>query len=258
VTTGGRESTESLDSELVVTAMLRELAAVAKPERAEHEKAYLKSDLEFLGASVPEIRRVARRFREAHPELSHREVVTVVEALWRRRVHELRMVAVELLELYVDRLTPHDAALLERLLRESRTWALVDGLASSVVGPLVDTYPDAMDPVLRAWAGDSDLWVRRASLLAHLLGLRCGEGDFDRFTTLADVMLDEREFFIRKALGWVLREAGKHRPDQVAAWLEPRIDRASGVTIREAVKYLPEADRARLLAHSRRSGRTGR
>ena len=52
-------------------------------------------------------------------------------------------------------------------------------------------------------------------------------------------MLDEREFFIRKAIGWVLREAGKRRPEEVAAWLAPRTDRASGVTMREAVKYLP-------------------
>ena len=52
-------------------------------------------------------------------------------------------------------------------------------------------------------------------------------------------MLEEREFFIRKAIGWVLREAGKRRPDDVAAWLAPRTDRASGVTMREAVKYLP-------------------
>ena len=52
-------------------------------------------------------------------------------------------------------------------------------------------------------------------------------------------MLEEREFFIRKAIGWVLREAGKRRPDEVVAWLAPRTDRASGVTMREAVKYLP-------------------
>ncbi len=59
-------------------------------------------------------------------------------------------------------------------------------------------------------------------------------------------MLEEREFFIRKAIGWVLREAGKRNPDQVTAWLEPRLDRASDLTIREAVKYLPDSDRERL------------
>jgi 3-methyladenine DNA glycosylase AlkD len=61
-------------------------------------------------------------------------------------------------------------------------------------------------------------------------------------------MLAEREFFIRKAIGWVLREAGKRRPGEVVAWLGPRTDRASGVTVREAVKYLPAEDAERLLS----------
>jgi 3-methyladenine DNA glycosylase AlkD len=60
-------------------------------------------------------------------------------------------------------------------------------------------------------------------------------------------MLDEREFFIRKAIGWVLREAGKKRPAEVAAWLAPRTGRASGVTMREAVRYLPPSDADRLM-----------
>jgi 3-methyladenine DNA glycosylase AlkD len=68
----------------------------------------------------------------------------------------------------------------------------------------------------------------------------------DRFGRYADAMLDEREFFIRKAIGWVLRETGKIRPDEVFAWLLPRAARASGVTIREAVKYLTPEHREAL------------
>jgi len=64
---------------------------------------------------------------------------------------------------------------------------------------------------------------------------------------------EEREFFIRKAIGWVLRETGKKRPELVVAWLEPRVTRAAGLTVREGVKYLPDSDRDRLMA-SRRTG----
>ena len=60
-------------------------------------------------------------------------------------------------------------------------------------------------------------------------------------------MLEEREFFIRKAIGWVLRELGKRRPTEVMAWLAPRTHRASGVTMREATRYLPLAERDRLM-----------
>ncbi len=78
--------------------------------------------------------------------------------------------------------------------------------------------------------------------------LRRGEGDFERFGRYADQMLEEKEFFIRKAIGWVLRETAKRRPELVADWLAPRVHRASGVTMREAVKPLPAEVRERLLA----------
>ena len=157
------------------------------------------------------------------------------------------MVAVELLDLYVDRLRPDDAELLERLLRESRTWALVDGLAASVVGRLVERY-DEMGTVLDRWAGDDDFWLRRSALLAFLVPLRRGDGDFARFSRYADAMLDDHEFFIRKAIGWVLRDTARKRPDLVYDWLLPRAARASSLTIREAIKPMSERQRTAILA----------
>jgi 3-methyladenine DNA glycosylase AlkD len=96
-------------------------------------------------------------------------------------------------------------------------------------------------------ATDGDFWVRRSSLLCELRPIRAG-APLDRFLARAEPMLAEREFFIRKAIGWVLREAGKRRPDEVASWLGPRTNRASGVTMREAVKYLPSEVGAALMA----------
>jgi 3-methyladenine DNA glycosylase AlkD len=230
----------------------RVLRAHADPDRADKERAYLKSELVHLGVSVPAIRSAARTvFREHRDELGHDELVGIVTALWDRPadapVHERRMAAVELLELGRDELSVADAALLERLLRQCRTWALLDGLAVSVVGELADADPAGWDATVRRWAVDEDHWLRRAALLVHLPGLRRGAGDLERFGELADPMLEEREFFVRKAIGWVLREAGRRDPDGVVAWLEPRVLRAAGLTVREAVKYLPEPDRQRLL-----------
>jgi 3-methyladenine DNA glycosylase AlkD len=140
-----------------------------------------------------------------------------------------------------------DLALLERLIRESRTWALVDGLAASVAGPLVERFPELGDELDR-WADDGDFWIRRSALLANLLPLREGRGDFARFSRFADAMLDEKEFFVRKAIGWVLRDTSRRRPELVYEWLLPRAARASGVTLREAVKYLSKSQRDEILA----------
>jgi 3-methyladenine DNA glycosylase AlkD len=85
-------------------------------------------------------------------------------------------------------------------------------------------------------------------MLALLKPLRRGDGDFERFGRYADLMLAEKEFFIRKAIGWILRDTGRRRPQLVAEWLAPRVSRASGVTMREAVKPLPAEVRDQLLA----------
>jgi 3-methyladenine DNA glycosylase AlkD len=226
-----------MDLDGLVADVDEQLRARVVPGRAEHEKAYLKSGLAHYGVPVPAIRAVAKRVRKLQPDLSHDELADVVEALWSAPVHERRTLAVELLRTYVDRLVPTDMALFERLLRESLTWALVDLLAASVVGPVVERAPTAA-AVLDRWAVDDDFWIRRAALLASLESLRRGEGDFERFGKYADAMLDEKEFFIRKAIGWVLRDAARKRPDMVFGWLLPRATRASGVTLREACKPL--------------------
>ncbi len=157
------------------------------------------------------------------------------------------MMVVLLLEAFQPLLQQPDISLLERLIRQSKTWAFVDELAIAITGPLVERSP-ALLRVLDRWATDADFWVRRSAMLALLRPLRRGRGDFPRFARYADRMLEDREFFIRKSIGWVLRETGKPQPDTVFAWLLPRASRASGITVREAVKYLSPAQRAEMLA----------
>jgi 3-methyladenine DNA glycosylase AlkD len=224
----------------------QELRAAGRPERAEGERRYLKSELRHYGASVPAIRAIVKAaFSDDRPP-ARNEVLALVEALWARPVHECRVAAVEVLDLHSGLVRCRDVELVERLIRDSRTWALVDGLAAHVAGALVERCPE-LGTTLDRWASDDDFWVRRSALLALLLPLRRGEGDFERFARYADAMLGERAFFVRKAIGWVLRETARRRPDQVYAWLEPRAGRASGVTVREAVKYLDGTQRDAIL-----------
>jgi 3-methyladenine DNA glycosylase AlkD len=230
------------------------LRAAAHPERADREKAYLKSTTVHYGVSVPATRALAVRTGQ---DLDQQRLVALATELWDEPadspVHERRLLAAELLAARVDLLQATDVHLLERLLRQSRTWALVDTLAPSVAGPLSERFPRDVETRLDRWAVDDDFWLRRAALLAHLLPLRRGGGDWDRFTRYADSLLADREFFVRKAIGWVLRDTGRRRPDLVLAWVEPRVTRMSGVTLREAVKPFDPGDRERLLRTARPS-----
>jgi alkylated DNA nucleotide flippase Atl1/3-methyladenine DNA glycosylase AlkD len=220
-----------------VSAIETALRAYGTPERAVGSKAYLKSDLDFLGVTIPDLRVVLRGWLAEHRDLDRSYLLRLVEALWKTRSHELRTFGVELLRARASLLRSEDADLLEDLLRRSYTWAFVDEIAVHLMGPLVER--DAhLNRRLDRWAKDKDFWIRRSALLALLLPLRRGEGDWPRFVRYADRMLEEKEFFIRKAIGWVLREVAKKHPDRVREFLRERSGRVSGVTRREAERYL--------------------
>ncbi|MDQ6710881.1 MAG: DNA alkylation repair protein, partial [Candidatus Dormibacteraeota bacterium] len=176
---------------------------MGNPTRAVEEKRYLKSDLAFYGCGLNAIRTAVRQVKRDHPDLEVARLRRLVRLLWKDPTFERRIAAVLLLDAFLSLLTPQDIKLVERLIRESETWALVDELSGVIASPLVERYPE-LNRTLDQWAVDQDFWVRRSALLALLRPLRRGGGDFPRFGGYADRMLDEREFFIRKAIGWVL------------------------------------------------------
>ena len=211
------------------------LRAQADPARAAGEKKYLKSDLEFIGCTVPVIRRLCRELRKEHPELARAELVGLVEALWATRTHELRSVGIGLLAEYAPVLRAGDIRLVEGLVAKANTWAHVDWLAVTVAGDLVRRFASARKR-LDAWAVHEVMWLRRASMLALLEDLRAGAGDFEAFSRYAVPLLPEREFFIRKAIGWVLREVSKKRPALTRAFVREHEASMAGLTKREALK----------------------
>ena len=136
---------------------------------------------------------------------------------------------------------------MEAWIREAHGWAYVDSLAGDIAGPVALRHQAAW-PLIDAWAADADFWVRRSALLTLLPGIRKGQPDRERFERYATPMLAEKEFFVRKAIGWVLRETAKKDPAYVIAWTREHLDLMSGVTFREAVRRLPPEQAARLEA----------
>lgn len=214
------------------------LRALATPERAAGERAYLKSARVHLGAPVPAVRAVAKEaWRDGGLDRA------LVDALWATDVYEHAAVATHLLALGQRSLGRADLPWLQGMVRRAKTWALVDVLAPDVVGPIA-ARDGAED--LDRWATDPDFWVRRAALLHDLRRLRAGGGDWARFCRYADMNLEDREFFVRKAIGWVLRTVAEVDPARVVAWIGPRRARMAGLTWREATRKLPEQSRVAL------------
>ena len=220
---------------------------LADAERAGRAKRYLRSDLDFLGVSVPDIRSAVTRTARSAPDPGRAGALAWARTLWSQPVHERRTAAIEVLRRYIRSLEPADLALVEAWIREAHGWAYVDPLAGDIAGPIVLRHQDAW-PLIDTWAGDADFWVRRSALLTLLPGIRKGQPDRERFERYATPMLAEKEFFVRKAIGWVLRETAKKDPAYVIAWTREHLDLMSGVTFREAVRRLPPEQASRLEA----------
>ncbi|MCY4473833.1 MAG: DNA alkylation repair protein [Chloroflexi bacterium] len=234
-----------------------EMKAAGSEDRAVNEKRYLKSEIQHYGVNVPTIRKSARRFARERRSLTKTDLIGLTTELWDRDVYELRKLAVNILAARIEIFCVNDVGFVEGLLRRSHTWALIDDLAINVVAPMILCASEA-ERVRARWSEDDDFWVRRTAMLALLPGLRRGVEGWEEFARYADAMFDEEEFFIRKAIGWVLREVSKHSPDLVFEWMKPRAAMASSVTFREAVKYLSEDQRSRLTELRKASARRTR
>jgi 3-methyladenine DNA glycosylase AlkD len=248
------DAAAAFDAEAAAAEVMAAMLPLADAERAGQAKRYLKSNLDFLGVSVPGIRSAVTGTARSRPDPGRDGVLAWARALWREPVHERRTAAIEVLRLFAGSLETADLALVEAWIREARGWAYVDPLAGDIAGPIALRHAQAW-PLIDAWATDEDFWIRRSALLTLLPGIRRGQPDRERFERYATPMLAEKEFFVRKAIGWVLRELSKKDPAYVASWTHLHLDLMSGVTFTEAVRRLPPEQAAPLRALYRTQGR---
>ena len=215
------------------------LRAQADPEQAIPMRAYMLNQFEFLGIRAGPRRDALKGLPKftGTPD----ELLTLVEALWHLPEREFRYAAVDLLAKHHKRL---DLAALPRMVQWVQTdawWDTVDGLAG-VVGDIVlkakSRDADAQK-AMDAWLVHPNLWVRRVAML-HQLGWRA-HTDQDRLFRYALTLAGETDFFIRKAIGWALRDHARTQPDAVRHFLNQHAEQLSGLTRREAGKHLGRA-----------------
>lgn len=162
--------------------------------RAEEMRHRFGDRMQYYGASVGAVRGTVRDALRRHAGMTHDEVTALSSELWEVPVYERRLAAVVLLQSKVQLLTNSDLTRIEGFVRDAQMPSLVDPFAVDIVGPLVEGLagqPRARaDAVLDRWAGDPDVWLRRASLMAPLRALRAGDGDWDGFVRRARIAAD--------------------------------------------------------------------
>ncbi len=229
-----------MTSEVFLTELQRHLAACADPDRAGPMRAYQRSQFDFLGVPAPDRRTIVRKCAAAaFPDgPAHPELLRLADLLWDLPQREYQYAAIDLLALHHQRLFLDAVGPLLDLARRKSWWDTVDGLAG-VTGKLlrtqVGTASTAHAPMDAALA-DASFWIRRIAM-THQLGWRL-ETDSERLFRYALALSGEREFFIRKAIGWALRDYARWAPDTVRAFLAAHRACFAPLTLREAGKRL--------------------
>lgn len=225
----------------LVQAVRDALAAAADAERAVAQQVYMKSDMPYRGIAAPQLKRLLRPLLAEHPPGSRGDWEATVRELWDHAAfREERYAATALVR--------HRAAgawrdggaipLARHLIVTGAWWDHVDELAVHLVGEALRADPTVVRPVLLAWTTDDELWLRRTSVMCQV-GAR-GEVDLDLLRTAIEANLDDRTFWLRKAIGWALRDLARTHPDWVRAEVDRLGDRLSGLSRHEAVKHLRE------------------
>ncbi len=212
-----------------------QLSEVSDPSQAPEMARYMKDQFAYLGVKTPDRRRTTKPIIAAAKTATGREVIDFADACWREPEREFQYVGVDALRAAAAQLDEGDLASIRRLISTKSWWDTVDALAAWVVGPMVSAHPElAAD--MDGWIDDDDMWIARSAIL-HQLGYK-ESTDAGRLFAYADKRAADTEFFIRKALGWALRQYARTDPDAVRAYVDANRERLSGLTIREATKHL--------------------
>lgn len=216
-------------------AILEVFSAHRDPSRAEGMSAYMRHRFPFLGISSPERRRLAQTALAGLPKPTERDLLEFARACWERPEREYQYAAIDQLRRATKRLSEGFLGELRWMIVTKPWWDSCDPLSGTVVGGIVKRFPGSTS-VMEEWISDDDLWLRRAALLHQLKWKE--ECDQERLFRFCALTMHETEFFIRKAIGWALRQHARVAPADVTLFLTENRRRLSGLSFREAAKHL--------------------
>ncbi len=226
------------ESTALVAAVRSGLAEVGDARKAPEMQRYMKSELPFRGATAPERRALAKRLFAAHILSSVEALCATALTLWRAAAYrEERYLAIDLTgqRRYAHWQTPSLLPLYEEMIVTGAWWDYVDEVANRRVGPLLSAYPSELTPVMHAWATDADLWKRRTAIICQLSFKTAT--DTELLAAAIEANVGDRDFFIRKGIGWALRQYARTDPGWVRSFVDSHPD-LSPLSVREAVKHL--------------------
>lgn len=217
------------------------LAEAADRSKGGPMQAYMKSAMPCYGVQAPGVHEICRKVFADHPIDDRNTWDATVRALFDKAQHrEERYVAIALTgyRLYRHWQDVETLRLYEHLVVTGAWWDLVDEIAIRRVGPILLEHPDEVRPILLRWARDENIWRRRTAIIAQIKAKT--RTDIELLKDCIRPNLGEKDFFIRKGIGWALREHAKTDPEWVRFYVERHKAKLSPLSIREALKNITQ------------------
>lgn len=210
----------------------------ANPELAVPMKAYMKNQFEFFGIKSPQRAELSRPLYAECKKLNRDESLTLAGELWNLPQRELHYFAQEMLDKNLKKKWQNeDIEFLEWLVLHNSWWDTIDFIAPKLMKSYFDLYPEERIKKTKEWIKSGNIWLIRSAILIQLKTKE--KTDFDLLFDIILKVNQTKEFFIDKAIGWVLRENAKHCESIVLQFIEKNRSKLSKLSEKEALKHFP-------------------
>ena len=222
------------ESKIFIDALDKEFCSNANADIAIQQEAYMKNQFEFFGIKTPLRRKIQQPFLINKYLPPKDELEEIVKFLWKKPQREFHYFAQEFAFRYVKNLQINDIQWMEHLIVHQSWWDTVDFIAPKLIGNFFLKFPEKRDEYLTKWLTSNNIWLQRSCILFQLKYK--DKMDLDTLTMVIESLQNSKEFFINKAIGWILRERSKSTPDWVMDFVENH--ELSNLSRKEALRLI--------------------
>jgi len=219
---------------VIVTDVIKRFEESADKQRALQQKAYMRNQFEFYGISSPERALIYRSIFALHNPVNQSIIEEVIPELWSLQQRECKYFAIELAKRHIRQMDSAFVNTIEYMICQKSWWDTVDLIATNLVGKLFQKFPELILYYITKWATSENLWLQRTTLLFQI---KYKDKTYAALLfKLIESFAGHPDFFIRKAIGWALREYSRTDPQLVAEFVKNH--QLSPLSTKEAVKLL--------------------
>lgn len=218
-----------------VNEITKSLRKQANAKEAEAMKKYLLNQFPFYGLKKPQRSLICKPlYAKLKGQIDETWILETAKLLWAKEEREYHTIAIDVFDKHKKLITPKSFKTLEKMATTHSWWDSVDGISSCAIAPMVLKYPE-MKKEMQRFSKDKNMWLNRISIIYQILYKEKTDKEF--LFKVCERHMHREEFFIRKAIGWALRQYAKTNKKEVYAFVEKNKDKLSGLSYREVLKH---------------------